>query len=239
MHGHLVTVEVRVEGGADQRMNLDRLALDEHWLKCLDAEPVECRSAIEKHGVVLDHLLKDIPHHIILFLDLLFRLFYGRGMAFGLEAVVDERLEQFKRHLLWQTALVELQLRADDDDRTTRIIDAFAEQILTEASLFALERIRERLERAIVDAAQHSPTTTVVEQSVDSLLEHPLFVADDDLGRFQLDQFRETVVAVNDSTIKVVEIRCREATAIQRDQWSKFRRNDRNHVQNHPLGFIP
>jgi hypothetical protein len=38
VHGHLVTVEVGVERGAHQRVDLDRLALDQHRLERLDAE---------------------------------------------------------------------------------------------------------------------------------------------------------------------------------------------------------
>ena len=41
VHGHLVAVEVGVEGGADQRMKLDRLAFDQHRLERLDAEAVQ------------------------------------------------------------------------------------------------------------------------------------------------------------------------------------------------------
>ena len=41
MDRHLVTVEVGVEGCADQRMDLDGLALDEHRLESLDAEAVQ------------------------------------------------------------------------------------------------------------------------------------------------------------------------------------------------------
>src|ERR1700733_10671062 len=40
VHRHLVAVEIGVEGGADERMQLDRLALDQHRLKRLDAEAV-------------------------------------------------------------------------------------------------------------------------------------------------------------------------------------------------------
>ncbi|CAM5366019.1 hypothetical protein SGRIM128S_00572 [Streptomyces griseomycini] len=41
MHGHLVTVEVRVERGADERVDLDGLALDQLRLERLDAEAVQ------------------------------------------------------------------------------------------------------------------------------------------------------------------------------------------------------
>ena len=39
--GHLVTVEVGVERGADERVQVDRLALDQHRLEGLDAETVQ------------------------------------------------------------------------------------------------------------------------------------------------------------------------------------------------------
>ncbi len=45
--GHLVTVEVGVERGADQRVQLDGLALDQHRLERLDAQPVQGRRAVE------------------------------------------------------------------------------------------------------------------------------------------------------------------------------------------------
>ena len=44
VHGHLVTVEVRVERRADQRVDLDGLALDQLRLEGLDAEAVQRRA---------------------------------------------------------------------------------------------------------------------------------------------------------------------------------------------------
>ena len=46
VNGHLVAVEVGVEGRADQRMQLDRLAFDQHRLERLDAEAVQRRRAV-------------------------------------------------------------------------------------------------------------------------------------------------------------------------------------------------
>src|SRR3546814_19272343 len=43
--GHLVAVEIGVERRADERVELDRLALDQHRLERLDAETVERRRA--------------------------------------------------------------------------------------------------------------------------------------------------------------------------------------------------
>ena len=45
--GHLVAVEVGVEGGADQRVKLDGLALDEHRLEGLDAQAVQRRGPVQ------------------------------------------------------------------------------------------------------------------------------------------------------------------------------------------------
>src|SRR3989344_1469280 len=47
VHSHLVAVEVRVERVADERMELDSIAFDESWTKCLNTLTVESRRAIE------------------------------------------------------------------------------------------------------------------------------------------------------------------------------------------------
>jgi len=59
---HLVAVEVGVERGADERVDADRLPLDEHRLERLDPEAVQRRGAVEQHRVVLDDLLEHVPH---------------------------------------------------------------------------------------------------------------------------------------------------------------------------------
>jgi hypothetical protein len=62
VHGHLVAVEVGVVGGADERVDADGLALDEHRLEGLDGEAVEGGGAVEQHRVALGDLLEDVPH---------------------------------------------------------------------------------------------------------------------------------------------------------------------------------
>ena len=53
------------------------------------------------------------------------------------QASNDKRLEEFERDLASrQTALVKLQVRADDDDASSRIIDALAEQVFAECPAF-------------------------------------------------------------------------------------------------------
>src|ERR671920_47396 len=140
--------------------NLDGLALDEHRLERLDAEAVERRGAVQEHRVLADDLFEDVPDHRLLPVNHLARLLDGGGVALLLKLVVDERLEKFERHLLRQAALVQLQLGADDDDRAARVVHALAEKVLAEAALLALQGVRKRLERAVVDAAKYATAAT-------------------------------------------------------------------------------
>src|SRR5690606_38256460 len=108
------------------------------------------------------------------------------------QALDHERLEQLESHLLGQTALVQVELRADDDDRTARVVDALSEQVLTEAALLALEHVAQRLQGAVAGTGDRASATAVVEQGVDGLLQHPLLVVDDDLGSPEVDQSTQT-----------------------------------------------
>ena len=157
VHGHLVTVEVGVERDADERMQLNGLAFDQHRLERLDAEAMQRRRAVEQHRMLADDLVEDVPNFLALFLDHLLRALDGRDVALFFELVVDERLEQLERHLLGQTALMQPQLGTDDDDRAARVVDALAEQVLAETSLLALEHVGQRPERTLVRSGDGRP----------------------------------------------------------------------------------
>src|SRR5450432_3679726 len=238
VHGHLVAVEVGVEGGADQRVKLDRLALDQHRLERLDAQPMQGRGAVQEHRMLADHFVQDIPDLRPLFFDQLLGLLHRGGQALGVEPRIDERLEQFERHLLRQAALMQPQFGTDHDHRTARIVDALAEQVLPEAALLALEHVGQRLQRALVGAGDDATAAAVVEQGVDRLLQHALFVADDDVGGAQLHQPLQAVVAVDDAAVEIVEIRGRKAAAIERHQRTQVRRDHRHHGEDHPFRLV-
>ena len=105
--GHLVAVEVGVERGAHQRVDLDGLALDQHRLEGLDAEAVQRRGPVEQHRVLLDDVLEHVPHLRAAALDHpLGRLDVLRQLEVD-EPLHDERLEQLERHQLGQAALVQ------------------------------------------------------------------------------------------------------------------------------------
>ena len=204
VHGHLIAVEVRVVGGTNERMHADGFAFDQHGLESLDRETVQCRGAIQQHRMALGDFLEDVPHDRFLALNHLLGRAHGVHMAEFLQAADDERLEQHERHLLGQPALVELELRPDDDDRAARVIDALAEQVHAETSALALEHVGERLQRTVTGAGDGTTVAAVVIERVDRFLQHALFVADDDVRRFELEQIAETIIAVDHATIEIV-----------------------------------
>src|SRR3546814_8287764 len=116
------------------------------------------------------------------------------------------------------TALVQLQRRTDHDDRTARVVDALAEQVLAETTLLALDHVGKRFQRALVGASDRTAATAVVDQRVDRFLQHALFIAHDDVRRRQFEQALETIVTVDDAAIQIVEIRGREAATVERHQ---------------------
>src|SRR6185437_1341036 len=213
-------------------------AFHQHRLECLNAEAVQRGSAVEQNRVILNHLFENVPNHRILLLHQFLGLLDGGAMAALLEAMIDKRLEQFQRHLLGKTALVEAQFRTHNDHRTARVVHALSEQVLAEAALLAFERIGERFQRTVVGAAQHAAATAVIEQRIDGFLQHALFVAHNHVRRVHLDELLQPVVAVDDAAIQVVQIAGSETAAIQRHQRTQFRRNHRDHVQNHPLRLV-
>ena len=77
MHGHLVTVEVSVEGCTDEWVQLDRFAFDQLQARTpgyRDGEASARGSACT--GMFTDHLIEDIPDLGPLLLHELLRLFH-------------------------------------------------------------------------------------------------------------------------------------------------------------------
>ena len=138
MNRHLVAVEVGVERGTAQRVELDGATFNEHRRERLDTKSVQRRRTVEQYGVILDNALEGVPdlilsalYHLLSLLDVL------RGALLN-EVVEHERLEQLESHLLRETALIHLQLRTNDDNGTSGVVDALTEQVLTETSLLTL-----------------------------------------------------------------------------------------------------
>src|SRR5882757_9240933 len=219
-------------------MQLNRLALDQQRLERLDAQAVQSRRAVEQHGMLADDFLENIPDLRTFPLDQPLCSLDGRSLATQLQLLENEGLEELQRHLLRQSALVQAQLRADHNDRPARVVNALAEQVLTEPALLALDHVGQRLQRALVGARDRTAATTVVQQRIDRFLKHALLVAHDDVGSIELQQAAQTVVAVDDAAIQIVEIGRRKAATIERHQRTQVRRQHGKDGQHHPLGLV-
>ena len=235
MNSHLVTVEVGVERRADQRVQLDGLAFDQHRLERLDTQTVQRRCAVQHHRVFADHLFEDVPHHRRLAFHFLLRCLDRGGDAHRFQLVEDERLEEFERHQLGQAALMQLERRAHHDDRTARVVHALAQQVLTETAALTLDHFSQRLQRTLVGTGHRLAATAVVQQRVHCFLQHALFVAHDDLRRLQLEQTLQAVIPVDHAAIQVIQVRRGETAAVQRHQRTQLGRQHRQHFEDHPV----
>ena len=91
--------------------------------------------------MLVDDFFENVPDFGIAALEHLLGGLDRVGQAMLLELADDERLIEFQRDLLGQAALVQLEFRADDDDRTGGVVDALAEQVFAEAALLALDHV--------------------------------------------------------------------------------------------------
>ena len=235
VHGHLVTVEVGVVTGTHERVQTDSVTLDEHRLEGLNGETVQRWGTVQEDGVSLGHLLQNIPHHRLLAVDHLLGRAHGVHQTTLLEVVDDEGLEEVQSHLLRQTALIHLEVRADHDDGTTGVVNALAEQVLAETAALALQHVGEGLERAVAGTRDVATVAAVVKQGVHRLLQHAALVALDDLRRLQGRQLAQAVVAVDDAAVEVVQVAGSEAATGQRNERTQVRRDDRKNGEHHPL----
>src|SRR5262245_14356242 len=117
VHCHLVAVEVGVVRGANERVNPNGFTLDQLRFKCLNRETVQSRSAIQEHRMPPGYFVKNVPYLRRLTFNHLFRATYRVDVPEIFQPTNDEWLEKNQCHLLRQPALVQLELRTDDDHR--------------------------------------------------------------------------------------------------------------------------
>ncbi len=238
VHCHLVAIEVGVERGAGERRQVDGLALHQNRLERLDAQTVQRRRTVQQHRVLGDDLFEHAPHLGVATVHQTLGALHVLRVVEVHETLDDERLEQLEGHRLRQTALVHAQGRADHDHGTAGVVHTLTQQVLTEAALLALEHVAQGLERTVRSAGDRTATTAVVEQGVDSLLEHALLIVEHDLRSAQLDESLQTVVTVDHTTVEVVEVGGRETATVELHHRAQVRRDDRNHVEHHGLRLV-
>ena len=238
VHGHLVAVEVGVECRTCQRVQLHGLTFDQLGLEGLDTQTVKRRGTVHEYRMALDDVLQNAPDDRVLAVDDLLRGLDRLDDAALDELADHERLVELGGHVLRNTHLVHLQLGADDDDRTGRVIDTLTQKVLTETSLLALERVGERLERTVRLVLHGIRLARVVEQRIDGLLQHALLVAENHLRSLDLDQALEAVVADDHAAVEVIEVRRGETAAVERHQRAQLGRDHRDDAQHHPFGLV-
>ena len=238
VNSHLVTIEVGVIGRTHQRVQLDRFTFDQNRFKRLDTQTVQRRRTVQQNRVFADNFIQDIPDNRFFALNHFLRGFDGGGQATQLQLAVDKGFEQLQRHFLRQAALMQTQVWTYGDNRTTGVVNALTEQVLTETTLLTFDHIGQRFQRTLVGTGDRTTATAVIQQGVDRFLQHTFFVAYDDIRRSQIQQTLQTVVTVDNATIQIVQIRRCETTAVQRNQRAQIRRQHRQHGQDHPLRLV-
>ena len=238
VYGHLVAVEVGVEPGADQRVQLDGLSFDQARLESLDGQTVQRRGAVEQYRMALDDVFQDVPYHRVAAVDDLLGALDRLDDAALDEFADDERFVELGRHVFGQPAFVDLEFRSGNDDRTGGVVHTFTQQVLTETTLFSFQRVGERLERPVGLGLDGRSLAGVVEERIDRFLQHALFVAQDHLRRFDLDQAFEAVVADDHPAVQVVEVRSGKTASVERHQRAQLGRNDGNDLHDHPFRTV-
>src|SRR5699024_7642201 len=161
--GHLVTVEVGVECRGNEWVQLNCRALDKSRLECLNTEAVQGGSAVEEDVVVLNHFFQYLPHNQV------HTLHQALGaLDIVCEFLIDQaahnkRLEEFKRHSLWQTPLVKLKVRTDLDHGAAGVVNTLTEQVLAESPLLTLKHVAQALELVLAGAGNHATAASVVD----------------------------------------------------------------------------
>src|SRR5688572_7904237 len=97
-------------------MQLNGFSFNENRLKRLDAKTVERRSAVQENRMLFHNFVENIPNFLALFFDHLLCALDGRNVTVLRKFVVNKWFEKLERHLFWQTALMQLQLRTDNDN---------------------------------------------------------------------------------------------------------------------------
>jgi hypothetical protein len=82
------------------------------------------------------------------------------------------------------------------------------------------------------------PRRPLSNSAVDRLLQHALLVVHDDLGRAEVEQSLQPVVAVDDATVQVVQVGGREAATVELHHRTQVRRDDRDGVEHHTGGVV-
>ncbi len=201
-------------------MQLDGAALDQGRFEGLDAEPVQGRRAVKHDRPFLDYLGQNIPDFRPGTLNLAAGALNIMRITLFDEPSHHKGFKKLQRHMLGQAALVQLELRTDHDHRTAAVVNAFAQQVLAEAALLTAQHVGKGLELVRAGGAGQPAPPAVIDESINSFLQHPFFIADDDLGGSQLHELFQTIITIDHPAVEVIQIAGGETSAVQLDNRS-------------------
>src|SRR5438093_5373077 len=147
-------------------MNENGFALDYLRFESLNRQAMQSGRAVQQHRMPLGHFFKNVPDLRRLALNHLFRAAHCVHVTEVFQPADNEWLEKHERHLLWQTALVQLQLRTNDNHRAASVIDAFTQEVLAKTAALALEHVAKRFDRPVASVRHGATMSAVIEQSV-------------------------------------------------------------------------
>ena len=112
--------------------------------------------------MLANNLRENVPDLWRLSLNHLLGRFNSTRKAAMLELTEDKRLEQFKRHFLGQTTLMQLQSRTGYNYRTTGVIHTLTEQVLTETTLLTFNHVSKGFQWALIRTRDRTTATAVI-----------------------------------------------------------------------------
>ena len=164
MDCHLIAIKIGIKSSTNHRMNLNRFSFYQQRLESLNTQSMQSRRPVEKHRMVFNYLLKNFPYFGTLLLNHFLCCFYCSRIALVFQSIEYKRFEQFQGHFFWQPALVKLQVRSHHDDRSSRIIHAFSQQVLAKTTLLTLKHIAQRFQRSLIRTTKCTTSTAIIEQ---------------------------------------------------------------------------
>jgi len=139
MDGHLVAVEIRIKGSAYKRMQPDGFSFHKDGKECLYSQTMQRWRTVKEHRMVFDNLFQNVPHFRAFFFHKFFCAFHGLDKIFFFKFLDDEGLKKLQRHSFGKTALMNFQLGPHDDNASSRIVNALAEEVLAKTALFTFK----------------------------------------------------------------------------------------------------
>ena len=122
-------------------MQFDSTAFPKNWFKGLNTKSMQCRGTVQENWMFFDYLFQGFPYTRTDSFYLAFSSLNIGCLTTLYQTFHNERFEQFQCHFFRQTTLVHFKFRTYYDNGTTRVVNTFTKQVLTETTLFTFKHI--------------------------------------------------------------------------------------------------